>query len=199
MTRRTSRCALGSGSISPVTGWRRGRVWIGLGHGISVVIADELGPAGQDRIADRDLVHLVEHRIRERGGAAGAEPPLDVADPEHELRDRDPRAGSSPAPGTGGGCTPRSGSLGSPSSFRNSSTSPSRRFISSSDTYRKLPVPQAGSSTIVVAEAIVKALHDLPRGRRAAVEQLADGVRLRARSQSSRSGSMIVGTTSRST
>ena len=92
---------------------------------------------GDDRVPFDDVVEIPEHRLGGQGTAAGAEVPLQIADPQHQLGDGDgARIDFEPEELVRiDGVRSRSRlAWVSPRSTRASSTSPSSRFISSIET-----------------------------------------------------------------
>ena len=108
--------------------------------GTSVVV-------GEHRISLADVMESLEDRLWRPGLPMFPGVQLEVADPQHQLGHAG-GPGLSSMPKNCSGLTPIRGA-GPPRATSVSTTSASRRFISSMLTYRKLPVPHAGSSTFV--------------------------------------------------
>ena len=70
----------------------------------AVLVAEQfLFVPGQDRVLFLDRAVSVEHRFGDLVGLNGAELPLEVADPQHEIGDGDGAGVESPGRGIGAG------------------------------------------------------------------------------------------------
>ena len=154
----------------------------------------------EDCVALTDFTELLDDGFSRRT-AARAEVPLKIADPKHQLGNlQSPRVqldtGKLVRP-DGMTFKPRQRLL-YPSAAIASRTSPSRRFISSSEMYKKFPVPHAGSRIAISQRLSWKRRSTAIAPVRSFAERRSSAAASACR-QSSRSGSMIVAVTSRST